>query len=104
MGSTFENSDVAPLRPHVDGVTIEVLVVPNASRNQLVGLHGTRLRVRVSAPAEAGKANRAVAELLRSAFGVRVDLLSGPRSRTKRFLLRDLEFEKAISRMKRISR
>lgn len=63
-------------------------MVPGSSRNQVVGLHGTRVRVKTTAPPEGGRANKAVAALLAEAFGVRVDLLSGASSRVKRYLLR----------------
>jgi uncharacterized protein (TIGR00251 family) len=45
-------------------------VVPGASRNALAGPYGDRLRVRVAAPPEGGKANRAVIALLADRLGV----------------------------------
>lgn len=53
-----------------DGVAVDVKVVPGASRTQIAGLMGQRLKIRVSAPPEGGKANRAVCELLAEVFGV----------------------------------
>ena len=46
-----------PLGSNPDGVTIPVLVVPGASRREVVGVHGDRLRVRVTAPPEKGRAS-----------------------------------------------
>jgi len=52
------------------GVHLAVKVVPGASRSRIVGVLGDRLKVAVSAPPEAGKANRAVCDLLARAFDV----------------------------------
>ena len=64
---------------------LEVKVVAGASRSRIAGWLGACLRVAVSAPAERGKANRAVTELLREALGVDVRLLEGEHSRRKIF-------------------
>jgi uncharacterized protein len=45
-------------------VIIRVKAVPGASRDQCVGLLGDRLKIRVAAPPEGGKANEAICELL----------------------------------------
>jgi uncharacterized protein (TIGR00251 family) len=69
-----------------DGVELAVWVVPSASRTEIAGLHGDAVRVRVSAPAEEGRANRAVSDLLRDAVGgARVELKRGSKSRRKVF-------------------
>jgi uncharacterized protein (TIGR00251 family) len=44
--------------------------VPGASRSEIVGVLGDRLKLRVSAPAEGGKANRAIVTLLKDVLGV----------------------------------
>ena len=57
------------LRNHPDGVLVAVWVVPGAAREEVVGVHAGALRVRVSAPAEAGTANRAAAEAIERGLG-----------------------------------
>jgi uncharacterized protein (TIGR00251 family) len=65
-------------------VLVRVLVVPNASASSIVGLHGDRIRVRVAAPPEKGRANVAVCELLSAVTGARsVDVVAGGTSRRK---------------------
>lgn len=56
---------------------IRLKVVPGASRNAIVGVLGERLKLRTSAPPEAGKANKAVCELLSRAIGTQVTIESG---------------------------
>jgi uncharacterized protein (TIGR00251 family) len=67
--------------------------VPRAGRDAIAGRHGDALRVRVTAPPVEGAANEAVRRVLAAAFGItaaRVELVSGERSRLKRFRLRGL--------------
>ncbi len=53
------------------GVLIRVKAVPGAARDEIVGPLGDRLKVRVSAPPEGGKANRAICSLLARTLNVR---------------------------------
>jgi uncharacterized protein (TIGR00251 family) len=65
---------------------IELTVAPGAARSELVGRHGGGWRVRVAAPPERGRANRALEELLAELLGVpRADVavVAGRSSRRK---------------------
>lgn len=74
--------------PHQEGTIVAIVVVPGASRDEIVGPHGDALKVRVTAAPERGKANDAVIHLLeRRLPGCRATLLSGTRSRRKQVLL-----------------
>lgn len=50
--------------------SLKVKVVPGASRSEIAGWLDDRLKVRVSAAPEKGKANRAVVDLLSKALGI----------------------------------
>ena len=50
---------------------IRVKAVPGASRDEVAGAVGDRLKVRVSAPAEGGKANEAICRVVAKALGVK---------------------------------
>jgi uncharacterized protein (TIGR00251 family) len=65
---------------------LQLQVQPGASRDEVVGLHGERLRVRITAPPVDGKANRHLIEWLAALFAVprsQVTLLRGESGRTK---------------------
>lgn len=51
-------------------IRLKVKAVPGASREGIAGWLGDALKVRVTAPAEGGKANEAIEELLAGALGV----------------------------------
>jgi hypothetical protein len=73
-------------RPAADGVRLKVRVQPKAAGNQVVGYQGDTLRLRVTAPPEAGKANAAVVSLLAQTLGIaksRVRIVRGHASRDK---------------------
>lgn len=63
---------------------------PGAKAIGFAGLHGERLKIRISAPPVDGKANAMLIEFLARAFAVskrQVSLLSGQHSRQKRVLI-----------------
>ena len=51
-------------------IKLAIKVVPGSSRNCLAGWLGETLKVRVTAPAERGKANAAVEALVSEALGI----------------------------------
>lgn len=85
---------VAPMNPvseHHDGATLRVRVVPGASRTEIKGPYGDAIKVRVSAPAEGGKANQALLDLVEDTTGGRASMLSGGSSRSKVVLIRGVD-------------
>ena len=67
---------------------IRVKAVPGASRDAIAGALGDRLKIRVSAPPEGGKANDAIIRLLSKALQTSersITLLTGPTSPMKTF-------------------
>jgi uncharacterized protein (TIGR00251 family) len=71
-------------------VVIRVHVQPGANRTTVSGRHGDALKIAVTAPADAGRANEAVLRLVAEVTGVRraaVRLVSGRTSRAKRIAI-----------------
>lgn len=67
-------------------LTLDLRVQPGAARDEIVGAHGDRLKVRITAPPVDGRANRHLIDYLAAAFGVprsRVTLLRGETGRAK---------------------
>lgn len=65
---------------------ISVHVQPRATRSEIVGLHGTALKVRLQAPPVDGAANEALVTLLAERLGVArrsVRVIAGTTSRSK---------------------
>ena len=60
---------------------------PKASKDEFAGLHGERLKIRISAPPIDGRANAQLLAFIAKAFGVaksQVSLVSGELNRQKR--------------------
>ena len=69
---------------------LQVSVVPNAKRTEVVGLHDGALRVRLAAPPVDGKANDALTTWVAQRLGLprrAVQLLRGASSRSKQLLV-----------------
>jgi uncharacterized protein (TIGR00251 family) len=82
---------VIQITAHPEGAVLPVRAQPGARKTAVLGEQAGALKVAVTAPPEDGKANKALAETLREALGLKrsqVALLSGQTSRDKRFLIR----------------
>ena len=78
------------IQNHPSGWVFKVQVQPRSSRNQLVGLQGDALKVKLTAPPVEGRANQACIEVLAEALGVpksSLRIISGETSRRKLVLL-----------------
>jgi uncharacterized protein (TIGR00251 family) len=88
---------------HAEGCILPVRAQPGARRTGVQGEQAGSLKVAVAAPPKDGRANKALVEALCEALGVKrsqVELVSGPTSREKRFLIRGMtraELEKRIA-------
>jgi uncharacterized protein (TIGR00251 family) len=71
-------------------LVLDVRVQPRASRSEIAGLHGDRLRIRLQAPPVDGKANAALVEFVAGLFAIpraRVTIEHGLAARDKRLRL-----------------
>jgi uncharacterized protein len=76
---------------HAEGCVLAVRAQPGARRSGVVGEQNGALKVAVTAPADRGRANKALAEVLAEALGLKkaqVELVGGLTHRDKRFLVR----------------
>jgi uncharacterized protein (TIGR00251 family) len=85
------------------GVVVNVHVQPRAGTNQVAGRHGRALKIRVTAPPADGRATDAARRVLADALGVAtaaVSLVSGERSREKRFAVEGVAADAVIARIR----
>jgi uncharacterized protein (TIGR00251 family) len=102
----MENVENLNLRGVQGGCVIAVKAVPGASRDRVAGVLGDCLKVTTTAPAEKGKANRALAAILARALGVGTGslvLVSGAGNPRKEFRVAGLRAEEARSRLAALS-
>lgn len=86
-----------------EGVTFKVTVQPRASRNEIVGLQGDALKVKLTAPPVEGAANRLCVAFLAKSLKVRksdVEIIQGKRSRAKKVLVRSAGRDRVESLLK----
>ena len=91
--------DATPGRP---AALLPVKVVPGARADKIAGPLGDRLKIRVSAPPEGGKANKAVCALLARAIGVkpaRVTVHAGASNPEKIIRIEGLTPDRVLDRL-----
>jgi len=79
---------------------LQVKAVPGASRDQIAGRLDDRLKIKVAAPPEGGKANKAIQKLLARALSVRaaeVSIESGATSPLKTIRVDTDDPERALA-------
>ena len=87
-----------------NSLALSVYVQPRASRNMVAGMHGSAIKVCVTAPPAENKANGAVIHFFADLFGVpksAVSIKSGRQGRNKKVLINNLalaEARKTLSR------
>ena len=82
------------LKLHPRGTVISLHVQPRSSLNQVIGLHGDCLKLKLTSPPVDGAANKCCREYLAKLFKLPksdVTLISGDKSRQKRILLHGLK-------------
>lgn len=87
------------LRPLPDGtLLLKLLVQPRASKNELAGLHGDALKLRLTTPPVEGRANQAVIAFLAKRLHLpksALTLKSGQQSREKQVVISGCAEDKA---------
>jgi uncharacterized protein (TIGR00251 family) len=74
------------LRAHADGACLQIKVVPRASRNELTGILGDRLKIRIAAPPVDSAANGELIAFLSAQLDLprgALRISQGPASRNK---------------------
>ena len=85
----------SPFEPHAEGVRVRIRLTPKAGANRFGGVFvdaagRARIKARVTAAPEKGKANTALLKLLSKSWGVgmqRLHLITGHKDRNKTVLV-----------------
>ena len=67
-------------------ITLKIHLLPRASRNEICGLHGDAIKVKVTAPPVEGKANMALQRFIAKKLNLaasQIEIMAGQRSREK---------------------
>ena len=91
----------SPLPP--SRVRLSLQVQPRASRTEVAGLHGSRIRIRLAAPPVDGAANEELIRFLAETLGVQRDavrIVAGHSSRQKTVEVAGLTGEEAARRLR----
>jgi uncharacterized protein (TIGR00251 family) len=88
-----------------EGVLFTVHVQPRASRNELCGVQGDEIKLRLTAPPVEDAANRLCIEYIAKLLGIaksRVSITSGLKSRHKTMKVTGIASEKILSLLKSV--
>ncbi len=91
------------LREEKDSLTFPIVVQPRASKDEISGIHGQALKIRLSAPPVDGEANAACIQFLSKILGLprsAIEIIRGTSSRKKLIRVTGIDSETFISRFK----
>ncbi|MBW2259601.1 MAG: YggU family protein [Deltaproteobacteria bacterium] len=91
------------IRETPEGVVFKAVIQPKGARNEIIGLRGDALKIKLTAPPVEGAANRMCVEFLARSLKVRksdVEIVRGKGSRTKQILVRSMTRKKVESLLK----
>jgi len=83
----MSRSDPSFCTVHGDGIVLTLHIQPRASKNEICGVHGDALKIRLTSPPVDGAANKLCREFIAGLFKVSmsaVKIISGETSRHKR--------------------
>lgn len=81
---------------------IKILVRPNSRQNSIEGLFEDRIKIKISKPAEKGKANKELIRFLSEKTGIPkrdIQITSGIKSNLKEIKIKKMEDENMASRL-----
>ena len=74
-----------------NGIKLSVKILPNSSKNEIIGIFGDALKIKIDAPAVEGKANEKCIKFLAKLLNVSktsISIISGEKSKTKTLLIK----------------
>jgi uncharacterized protein (TIGR00251 family) len=87
------------LKTHEKGTVLKLYIAPGASKDELSGIHGDRLKIKIKAPPRDGEANEGLIKFLSDLLKIpkkKIFLIQGESSRQKDVLV-ELSAQEIIS-------
>ncbi|MDY6845465.1 MAG: DUF167 domain-containing protein [Thermodesulfobacteriota bacterium] len=87
-------------------VTLTVHVQPNASRNEVVGMYGDSLRLKITSPPLEGKANKSCCEFLATILELKksqVEIRTGHKSKKKVLAIKGITHKEMTEKLQKIA-
>lgn len=84
------------------GIVFEIKVVPGSSKTGICGLLGGKIKIKVSAVAEKGKANKCLIEFLAKQLGIKknaIRIISGQTNPVKKLEVQGLDMETLLKKI-----
>lgn len=81
-------------------IYIHIHVQPRASKNEIVGIHGDSLKIRLTSPPVEGAANSLLVEFMAKKLGIpksKIEIVSGEKSRHKTLKIEGVSMEEAVN-------
>lgn len=103
MRSAICDTRCAMFHESRDGITFRVKVIPRAQRDEIVGVEGDAVKIRLHAPPVEGRANDALVKFLADVLRVpraQIEIVRGETSRHKVVRVRDVPPEKLKALLK----
>lgn len=97
------------LRTSPEGTLVDITVLPNSSRTEIVGEYAKRLKIRIQQPALDGKANKALCRFLAEEFDqprTSITVAAGEKTKLKTvlFAAADITFlEERLAYIKKVA-
>lgn len=87
---------------HEDVILLKVNILPNSSKNSIVGIYNSALKVKIQSPPVDGKANKEVIKFLSKTLKLsksKISIVQGELQRNKVFEIRELSKEQIIQKL-----
>lgn len=97
----MKQSNVA-IRDVDDGVIFSVKVVPGSSRAGICGVLGGKIKIKITAPPEKGKANQSLIDFLAKKLGLKknqIRIMSGQTKKVKQIRLSSISAETILKKL-----
>ncbi len=84
------------------GINVNLHVLPNAPKSQIIGPHGESLKIKINAPPIDGKANQEIVRFFSELLDVAktsMEVVKGGKSKTKVLFIRNISRETFLAKV-----